>query len=279
MTQTFGRILRILLVGEKTGKNSELSAKLRDLGLDCAHAFTSVEALVFLTTVDDHGLRPSLIVCDTHLADCSGSEFVDQLRLRGDFADIPVIIATDPIENVTAVDNAYQVAKSSGLMQSISALIALNGAPETPIDERNEHASTVKNPSDPVDILIAEDNDINQLVLAQFLETTPWSFAIVGNGRRAVHAFRNTKPRLILMDISMPEMDGRAASAAIRALEQGSSSHIPIIALTAHALKGDREACLAAGMDDYMSKPVDFRALRMLIERFLEPSQAERNAA
>ena len=119
-----------------------------------------------------------------------------------------------------------------------------------------------------LDILVAEDNEVNQLVFTQILADTPYSFEIVGNGRRAVEAYSERNPRMILMDVSMPEMNGIEATAAIRGLEADGSSHVPIVGVTAHALKGDRERCLDAGMDDYLPKPISPKALLDKIDKW-----------
>ena len=111
-------------------------------------------------------------------------------------------------------------------------------------------------PNAPLDILIAEDNEVNQLVFGQILNGLGLTYRIAGNGRTAVEMYRALQPKLILMDVSMPEMNGYEAARAIRAAEARTGSHIPIIGVTAHALKGDREKCLEAGMDDYLAKPV-----------------------
>jgi CheY-like chemotaxis protein len=108
----------------------------------------------------------------------------------------------------------------------------------------------------PLDILVAEDNEVNQLVFGQILSGLDLSYKIAANGRTAVEMYRTFKPRLILMDVSMPEMNGYEAARAIREAEAASGMHTPIIGVTAHALKGDREKCLEAGMDDYLPKPV-----------------------
>ena len=102
---------------------------------------------------------------------------------------------------------------------------------------------------------------MNQLVFSQILSETDYSFQIVGNGRLALEAFGELNPRMILMDVSMPEMNGLEATGAIRNAEAGTDRHVPIIGVTAHALKGDRERCLEAGMDDYLPKPISPRAL------------------
>ncbi|MCV0394249.1 MAG: PAS-domain containing protein [Rhizobiaceae bacterium] len=130
-----------------------------------------------------------------------------------------------------------------------------------------------------VDILIAEDNEVNQLVFMQILEETGFTFEIVGNGRLAVEAWKTRSPRMILMDVSMPEMSGIEATGAIREAEAASPHHVPIVGVTAHALKGDRERCLEAGMDDYLSKPIKPAALLEKVERWLGLETAARNAS
>ncbi len=107
-----------------------------------------------------------------------------------------------------------------------------------------------------IDILVAEDNEVNQLVFSQILEGLNARFHIAPNGKRAVQDFQDLKPRLILMDVSMPEMNGLDATRAIRSLETEMGIRTPIIGVTAHSLRGDQERCMEAGMDDYMSKPV-----------------------
>jgi CheY-like chemotaxis protein len=120
-----------------------------------------------------------------------------------------------------------------------------------------------------LDILVAEDNEVNQLVFTQILGETGYSFEIVGNGRKALDAFARLKPLMILMDVSMPEMNGLEATQEIRRIEQDAGTHVPIVGVTAHALKGDRERCIEAGMDDYLSKPISPKALMEKLERWL----------
>src|SRR5262249_26279151 len=114
----------------------------------------------------------------------------------------------------------------------------------------------------PLRILLAEDNVVNQQVTLLTLEKQGHQGRVVGNGREALAALEEQPFDLILMDVQMPELDGLAAAAAIRRREEAAGGHVPIIALTAHAMKGDRERCLAAGMDDYVSKPIHEEELR-----------------
>jgi CheY-like chemotaxis protein len=105
-------------------------------------------------------------------------------------------------------------------------------------------------------ILLAEDNQVNQRLAMRLLEKRGHQVTVAGNGQEAVAAAEENTFDLVLMDLQMPEMDGFEATAALRKREKGTGIHLPVIALTAHALKGDRERCLEAGMDDYLTKPI-----------------------
>jgi CheY-like chemotaxis protein len=121
-------------------------------------------------------------------------------------------------------------------------------------------------------ILLVEDNPINQKVAARLLEKRGHTVTVVNNGREALDALALRPFDLVLMDLSMPDMDGLTATALIRQREQGTDRRVPIVAVTAHALVGDRERCLAAGMDGYVSKPVNPGALLNVMAQVLTGS-------
>jgi len=118
-------------------------------------------------------------------------------------------------------------------------------------------------------ILLAEDNPVNQTIAMRILTKAGFEAHAVENGRQALDALAHGRYDLVLMDVQMPEMDGFEATAQIRQLE-GALRHIPVIAMTANAMSGDREKCLAAGMDDYISKPVHGQQLCELVLRWAE---------
>ena len=110
-------------------------------------------------------------------------------------------------------------------------------------------------------ILLVEDNEMNRDMLSRRLERKEFDVVIAVDGQAGVNMATSESPDLILMDVQMPTMNGLEATAAIRSLEKQTGRHVPIVAMTAHAIKGDRERCLEAGMDEYVSKPIRSRQL------------------
>jgi CheY-like chemotaxis protein len=117
-------------------------------------------------------------------------------------------------------------------------------------------------------ILLAEDNIVNQRVAFRILEKQGYSVVVASNGIEALKAMQDHDFDLVLMDVQMPEMGGFEATEKIRQSERPGGTRVPIIAMTAHAMTGDRERCLAAGMDDYISKPARAAALIELVEKY-----------
>jgi PAS domain S-box-containing protein len=130
-------------------------------------------------------------------------------------------------------------------------------------------------------VLVAEDNVVNQELAVRLLEKQGHTVAVAGNGREALDALEKATSRgfdVVLMDLQMPEMDGLEATAVIRQKEKATGRHLPIIAITAHALKGDRERCLAAGMDDYLAKPIQAKELLAAVEGAVLPAVERRES-
>lgn len=124
-----------------------------------------------------------------------------------------------------------------------------------------------------IDILVAEDNIVNQMVIRSMLEKYGCRVSIAGNGLECVERYQRQRPDIILMDVSMPELDGIGATKRIRGIEEATGAHTPIIGVTAHAMKEDKDRCLNAGMDDYMSKPVKQQILEEKIRSWAFPQE------
>ena len=127
----------------------------------------------------------------------------------------------------------------------------------------------------PLRILAAEDLPENQLLMVSFLEQQGHSVVAAANGKEAVQLFKTEPFDLVLMDLQMPEMGGLEATAEIRMIERSKGTHTPVIGVTAHAMKGDRERCLRAGMDEYISKPIRREELFKAMQRCSYTSSAQ----
>jgi two-component system sensor histidine kinase/response regulator len=117
-------------------------------------------------------------------------------------------------------------------------------------------------------VLLAEDNLVNQRLATRLIEKRGHCVVVVNNGREALAALEKKRYDLVLMDVQMPEMDGIETTLALREREKGTGNHQPVTAMTAHAMKGDRERCLAAGMDGYLSKPINPQELDELLQSY-----------
>jgi len=154
--------------------------------------------------------------------------------------------------------------RQSVLLDAVLAMLAGSARPfqRQPLVTRH----TINEAHRSLRILVAEDNAVNTLLVTALLRKRGHTVVNVVNGREAVAAVAESEFDVVLMDVQMPEMDGLEATALIRKSKTATGIHVPIIALTAHAMKGDREICLAAGMDEYLSKPIDVNELFALIE-------------
>jgi len=180
------------------------------------------------------------------------------------------------VESIAGVGSTFHFTARFGLRT--------DGAEPPATAKTRSHANTsrqFRTGDRALQVLLAEDNAINQQLTRRVLEKAGHIVTVVGNGGKALDALDGGAFDVILMDVQMPWMDGLEATAAIRQQEEGTGRHVPIVAMTAHALKGDREICLAAGMDAYLSKPIDQGKLLALLGAVVsaEPKQTDKPAA
>jgi signal transduction histidine kinase/CheY-like chemotaxis protein len=206
-----------------------------------------------------------MVFCDCCMPGMDGFDFVEAARGRQALAGVPVLI----LSSMDAADNARRASGAVCLTKPVgpdelqdAAVAAHRGAGRSVV---RPAAAVTGGARRDLRVLVAEDNHVNQRVVTKLLERMGHNVVLVENGREAVREAEAGGFDLVLMDCQMPEMDGFEACRRIRGLG-GDRGAVPVIALTAHALEGDRERCLAAGMDDYMSKPIDVADLRQRLE-------------
>ncbi len=187
-------------------------------------------------------------------------------------AGLPLIVlippGTTPACNTSGVTYITKPLRESDLFNALAAHLGL--AARIGEDSGDGKTAQGANSVQQLKILLAEDNETNQIVALHMLGTLGHQATAVGDGREALSALDSGVFDLVLMDVQMPEMDGFEAVAALRERERGTGRHTPVIALTAHAMKGDRERCLEAGFDNYLSKPIRIRGLQDVIAETMQ---------
>jgi PAS domain S-box-containing protein len=292
---------RVLIIDDNAVNRAILTEQMQAWAFDSCAAANGVEGLKVLKAAVARGLGVECIVLDYQMPGMNGPDVAAAVRSDPGLRDVPIILLTSVDHSIADPQcrdlgihaHLTKPVRSSTLLQTMVEAIqrqrgfsisdAAEQSPEPaseavePVREAVPAATSILHgeaQDDRLDILVAEDNEVNQLVFTQILCDSGYSFEIVGNGRLAVEAFHRMRPRMILMDVSMPQMNGYEATGRIRMSEGPDGAHVPIVGVTAHALKGDRERCLECGMDDYLPKPVSPRALMAKLERWLGPSGA-----
>ncbi len=295
---------RVLVIDDNPVNREILLEQLRNWGFDCAAAESGAIGLAFLDRAAQLGAAVDCVILDYQMPGMNGADVARAMCSDVRTASIPIVLLT----SVDQVDFARMVldygiaahltkpARSAALLGTVISAIqkarsqagraeftrepvepSAVPAAQRPALAVVEDAAAPK-PGAPLDILVAEDNDVNQLVFAQILSGLGLSYRIASNGRTAVEMHRALKPKLILMDISMPELNGYEATQAIRTAEAGTGARTPIIGVTAHALKGDSKKCIEAGMDDYLPKPVSPDRLSAKIGAWLSEAEMAKTA-
>jgi len=215
-----------------------------------------------------------LIITDYQMPDMTGYELLTKIR---EISPIPAVVLTSVgawgekklFKELGKVAYMTKPVKQSLFIENIIGVLGIASKTEQKKmkEEQENHLDKLKKINKGINILLAEDNLINQRVAIAFIKKTGFKIDIASNGQEALLATRNKKYDLILMDVQMPKMDGLEATIEIR--KENSSKDLPIIAMTANAMKGDKEKCLAAGMNDYLSKPIKPAELYTALETWL----------
>ena len=274
------RGVRALVVEDQAGRHEALDAFER-WGMLPTLVRGTAEALAALRQASERSIPFPLVVMDLHMPEVEGFRLVERIQQETQFADPRVILLTSAGRRgdgarCRELGIAAYLSKPIRQAELLQALQLALGRQQTNHDPSRtlitRHSLRERRVSGV--ILLAEDNPVNQKLALTLLAKRGYTVRVAGNGREAVRLWQQGSCDLILMDVQMPEMDGLEATALIRQQEQPSGRHIPIIAMTAHAMTGDRERCLHAGMDGYLSKPIQSQLLFDAIEDLLPAAAA-----
>jgi two-component system sensor histidine kinase/response regulator len=276
--------MTVLIVDDNYTNRILLREMITPWGLVPTIAVNGKEAIDRFNKAFSSGTPYRLILLDVQMPEMDGFEVAKIIKDAPSGKDVRIILLSSigqrgDSKRCKEIGISGYLPKPIKQLELLDAIMMTMGLPseETPtVITRHK----VYEERESFNILLAEDNLINQTLAMKLLETRGHRVTLASNGMEAVGAFKKGDFDLILMDIQMPEMDGFEATRHIRALElKGKESkieRIPIVAMTAHAMTGDREKCIAAGMDDYVSKPVKPEALYSVIDKVARKSQSEK---
>jgi signal transduction histidine kinase/CheY-like chemotaxis protein/amino acid transporter len=276
--------LRCLLVDSNSVACDDLRDQLEQWHVAVTAVADGAAALERLSADDGYDVA----IIASRLDDVDALELIERIRHSGSTSDPAIVVKASvhelrdesAMKRLRLSDWLCEPMRESDLYNTL-AVIARNLETRSHVPQEVENVLTHSGQIGYRRILLAEDNLVNQEVTAESLRYIGYDLDIVDNGAAAVAAFESTEYALILMDCHMPKMDGYEATQAIRRIEQGRASRarIPIIALSANAMKGDKDHCLACGMDDHLAKPFELAGLRGMLERWLRLSPSYKHTA
>jgi PAS domain S-box-containing protein len=255
--------LRVLIVDDNPTNRLILTETLSYWEMIPFEAVDAKEAIAILERARDENVLFDLMLLDVQMPGMDGYQLLEYLCRNPGVYQGPTIIMTsahasddgDKCKELGVAGYLTKPVKHSQLLHEISVALGDKSGRKSRF-VRTEKPILDSEPKRSLKILLAEDNPVNQKLMILMLKKIGHSVVPVSNGRKAVEASKTQEFDLILMDVQMPEMDGFEATAMIRGHQKITGTFTPIVALTAHALKGDREKCLSAGMDDYITKPI-----------------------
>ncbi len=274
--------LPILIVDDNPTSGRLLSEMATGWGMRPSLASGGDSALEIMQQAQHDGKEFELAIIDARMPEMDGFALVEAMKRRDDLYKPTVIMLTSAgrvgdgarCRELGISGYLMKPAKKSDLWDAI--MIALGSPPDEGKERELITQHSLRENRRSLKVLVAEDSQVNLKLIVRLLEKRGHTVESAGNGREVLRSLERRPSDLILMDVQMPEMDGLEATAAIREREIATGDHIPIIAMTAHAMKGDRERCLNAGMDGYVSKPVRAGDLFETIERVVPATARKR---
>ena len=270
------RGLRVLVVDDHETNRLILDEMLRAWGVQAMVASSAADALVAIGQAAAEGSPFGVLLVDVHMPGKDGFTLVEEAHTRLQQDGSKVIMLTSDrrpgdVERCRELGVAAHLTKP---LRQAELLRTIQQAVGREAQAASEPARAVAAPARRLRLLVAEDNIVNQRLAAALLSRRGHDPVVVSNGREAIEAWRRKTFDAIFMDVQMPELDGFEATAAIREAEGQTGGHVPIIAMTAHAMSGDRERCLAGGMDDYLTKPISIKEVDRVLSELAQARAA-----
>jgi signal transduction histidine kinase/DNA-binding response OmpR family regulator len=263
--------VRVLVVDDNAVNRRVLSQQLRRWRMKPTVTASGAEALRALADASRSGRPFALVLLDAHMPEMDGFDVARRIRGNPAVAGATIMMLSSSGQSgeraicreIGIANHLTKPVDPRYLLNAIARTLARDLTPRATMPE----VMLADNlPERRLHVLLAEDNAVNQRLAASLLERRGHRVTIAANGRDALDALERQTFDVVLIDVQMPEMGGFEATAAIRKKEETTGARIPIVAMTAHAMKGDRERCLEAGMDDYLTKPLDSRRLCAVVE-------------
>jgi CheY-like chemotaxis protein len=269
------RGLRTLVVDDSATNREALTGMLHTWGTQVAEANDGHQALAALERAAAERQPFQLAVLDGRMPGLDGYALLEEVRRRPALSGLQVVFATSdaPEQRRPAPARVQSLIKPilrEDLLEALLRAIADDSGDRPALPQlSSSEAPSEGSPRAGLRLLVVEDNEVNQLLMVQMLRKAGHQVTLSRNGREALAQIEQHAFDLVLMDVQMPEMDGFEATGHVRALEQRLGRRTPIVALTAHAMRGDQERCLAAGMDGYLTKPIEWPALHALVRKLV----------
>ena len=271
---------RVLVVDEQSSARNILRAYISSWRLRCDSATTSEEALRMLKEQGEAGDPYDLVVTELELPDSSGFDFLAKIQSIPELDETKVVLCTNHDKQglgEEALEMGFSAYLTKPLEQSCLynciAKLMCGAVTLQPSELKTTSGTFVKFAPEGTTILLAEDNPVNQMVTQLQLKKLGYNCSVVATGREAVAAVQKENYAMVLMDCQMPDMDGLEATKEIRKAEALTGRHVSVVGLTAHAMGGDREKCIAAGMDDYLSKPASLEQLSQCLRKWASKNE------
>lgn len=269
--------LPILIVDDNATNRRILNAMLSTWGAQVSVAENGSAALAALRRGRDSGHPIRLLITDAHMPEMDGFALAAQVSEDPTLTETSIVMLTSAgqrgdaarCKDLGVAGYLTKPIRESELRDAIVMVLGRKPAEAAVTGIVTRHLVRESRAVVGRRILLAEDNRVNQALAVRLLQKRGYTVVVAGNGREALAALETQTFDLALMDVQMPEMDGLEATAAIREKEKTTATRLPIIALTAHAMKGDEARCLVAGMDGYIPKPISSRTLFEMLEKHL----------